>query len=167
MAACTALAAAARRTAEAWARDYEAHLRQMGSDLDVATLNDEARAAARRALEDARPGRLVVSRALRRHWVRWAGDPSGIELIQGPTEPDVLLLEDLGTENADQHWSSAFGEMFDLRMCGGQNQKTVITTNLSPEAIRKRYGERIYSRMVGTGAWVHVKGPDLRLEGCR
>lgn len=78
-------------------------------------------------------------------------------------DPIRLVLDDLGVEYLDERGSalSDLDELLDSRMRAG-GRGTLLTTNLSAEKFRARYGARIASRVREGGAWINVDGPDLR-----
>lgn len=79
---------------------------------------------------------------------------------------DLLIIDDLGTENAN---SLTIGELFTIintRILNLNNKptKTIISTNLSIEQIFKIYEERIGSRIAGYYNIYQFFGEDLRLK---
>lgn len=75
----------------------------------------------------------------------------------------VLVLDDLGAEFAGDVWRAQFDELVDERY--GQQRRTVITTNLSPEALRERYGARVVDRLRHDGLVVACGSESLRKPG--
>ncbi len=80
-------------------------------------------------------------------------------------EPELLVIDDLGTEpifkNVTLNYLCALlNDRFEKRKI------TIITTNLSPEGILRRYGDRIFSRIVNKfdSAMYKIDGDDLRLK---
>ena len=61
---------------------------------------------------------------------------------------DLLIIDDLGTENAH---SFRFTELFNIinSRAIANNKKTLISTNLSVNELLKNYDERIFSRFAG------------------
>ena len=82
--------------------------------------------------------------------------------IERLTEPDRLAIDDLGVEYLDSKGSALvdYDELLDTRVRTGRG--TLLTTNLSPEAFRSRYGARIVDRVREHGGWHTVDGPSLR-----
>lgn len=77
---------------------------------------------------------------------------------------DLLVIDDLGTEPLYRNVTLQYlYSVLNGRMLA--NKRTVITTNLTPEGIFDRYGERIFSRLNNKQSCVTVsmKGRDLRL----
>ncbi len=73
---------------------------------------------------------------------------------------DLLIIDDLGTEMATQFTISVLYNIVNTRMMEGKS--TVISTNLLPEAIEKRYSPQIASRIVGTYRLIKFAGNDIR-----
>ncbi len=73
---------------------------------------------------------------------------------------DLLIIDDLGTEMTTQFTISALYSVINTRMLEGR--ATIISTNLLPEAIEKRYSPQIASRIVGTFRLIKFAGDDIR-----
>ena len=73
----------------------------------------------------------------------------------------MLVLDDLGTELDGERFAVVFGELVEAR----QNAKTVITTNLAPAELRRRYGDRIADRLNHLGRIVPIVGASRRRGG--
>ena len=73
-----------------------------------------------------------------------------------------LVLDDLGTEWADigENFLRDLDELIDHAY--SRPIPTVITTNLTSDKVRDRYGERIYSRISEAAEWHNIKGGDRR-----
>ena len=77
--------------------------------------------------------------------------------------PDLLVIDDLGTEpvlrNVTKEYLLA---VIQERML--KHKATLISTNLSPEQIFDRYGERLFSRIThkGKSLLINIEGNDLR-----
>lgn len=89
------------------------------------------------------------------------------ELLQRATGVRVLVLDDLGTEYSDlgERWLSEVDELIAVRH--GQGRRTVVTTNLSGKHLTARYGERVRSRILGSGRPVFCGERDMRIAGDR
>lgn len=80
-------------------------------------------------------------------------------------EPELLVIDDLGTEpiikNVTQNYLCAL-----LNDRFAKRKATIITTNLDPNGILTRYGDRIFSRIVNKadGGIIKLTGDDLRLK---
>lgn len=80
-------------------------------------------------------------------------------------DAQALVLDDLGVEAREKgEWFTALvDEIFDVRY--GQRRPTVVTTNLTWDELRRRYGRRVEGRLTESGRVVGCGGPSLR--GCR
>ncbi len=77
-------------------------------------------------------------------------------------ECDLLIIDDLGTEFASQFTLSTIYNLLNSRQNKGL--ATIISTNLSPDELAKRYEDRIYSRIIGSGCKVLAfVGKDKRI----
>lgn len=84
-----------------------------------------------------------VDRALKYHTTF---DESKNDYLSSLIEPDVLIIDDLGTENMFRNVTAEYlYHIINERQLKGRT--TVITSNLSIDAIAVRYGERIASRL--------------------
>ena len=78
-------------------------------------------------------------------------------------ECDLLIVDDLGAEFLNQFTVSCLYNLFNTRSNRGLS--TIISTNLSSTALRDRYEDRIYSRIVGSDYTVLLfGGKDRRLS---
>lgn len=75
----------------------------------------------------------------------------------------VLVLDDLGAEFSGDVWRAQFDELVDERY--GARHRTIITTNLSPDAVRERYGARVADRIRHDGTVVACGAESLRAPG--
>ncbi|NLH02175.1 MAG: ATP-binding protein [Clostridiales bacterium] len=73
---------------------------------------------------------------------------------------DLLILDDLGTEMTTNFTLSALYTLINNRLLSGG--KTIITTNLSEDDIRKRYSPQIVSRLEGEYILLNFSGSDIR-----
>jgi len=114
--------------------------------------------------------------------LRWQGDHGGrspfflraTELMTGWKYDQELrrkwhasssmILDDLGSEYADSKgWLTAvLDELIDV--CSGRKARTIITTNLKSTEFKERYGERIISRLRGSGRWKSIFDRDRRIS---
>ncbi len=78
-------------------------------------------------------------------------------------ETRMLVLDDLGAEFAGDVWRAQFDELVDERY--GNRLGTVITTNLSPAALKERYGARVADRIRHDGQVVACGSESLRAPG--
>ncbi len=73
---------------------------------------------------------------------------------------DLLIIDDLGTEMTTQFTVSALYYVVNSRLM--DNRATIISTNLMPEALEKRYSPQIASRVVGSYRLIKFVGEDIR-----
>lgn len=72
----------------------------------------------------------------------------------------VLVLDDVGTEHMTEAFQTFFDGLVNARY--EHDGITVITTNLTSDLFRERYGLRIYDRLRGRGAWYDIAHASLR-----
>ena len=75
---------------------------------------------------------------------------------------DLLILDDLGTEMPTSFVQSAFYRILNTRLT--EQRSTVISTNLNPVELGKRYGAPILSRIRGEYTILPFYGVDIRLQ---
>ena len=73
---------------------------------------------------------------------------------------DLLILDDLGTEMSTAFTTSALYEIINTRLVAGR--KTIISSNLSPSELHRRYSEHIMSRIFGEYHVLTFRGDDIR-----
>ncbi len=73
---------------------------------------------------------------------------------------DLLILDDLGTELTTSFVQSAVYQIVNTRLITGK--KTVISTNLSPDELERRYGASVRSRLQGEYQLLLFFGEDIR-----
>ena len=74
----------------------------------------------------------------------------------------LLIIDDLGAECITQYSVSAITSLIDLRIVNGR--PTIISTNLNHASIRKTYGERLSSRLMGEFRVRQFAGKDIRMQ---
>ena len=80
-------------------------------------------------------------------------------------ECDLLIIDDLGTELTNQFTQSVLYNLLDGRINRGRS--TVISTNLTGEQLRRRYTDRIASRLFGGYLAFVFRGEDVRMKKIR
>lgn len=80
-------------------------------------------------------------------WKRWS-------------RPHLLVIDDIGISGFTETQYAILCKLADIR----QKLRTIYTSNLSPEELKKAYDERIVSR-VCCGTIVELTGPDSRTAG--
>ena len=74
---------------------------------------------------------------------------------------DLLILDDLGSEMTTQMVQASLYELINSRLVSGK--RTIISSNLSMEAVRARYTPQIASRLEGEYQELTFYGDDIRL----
>lgn len=163
-----ALAAASdavHRAAEAWARRVDA----MGPEEWRRVVEEHPSRTAGEVVRRLVPTKPLdggvafwPSRSLPKLWEPWSS-----EVAEGarPVARDVpiVILDDLGCEDATTRFVAALGELLDERGRGGL--QTLITSNVPAEAFRARYGDRVCERLNHLGRTFVASGPSLRRPG--
>ena len=75
---------------------------------------------------------------------------------------ELLIIDDLGTEGNGAFTESFVYNVIDTRICKGL--PTVVSTNLTAHELSARYGERIFSRLLGVYTPLVFCGKDIRFE---
>ena len=75
---------------------------------------------------------------------------------------DLLIIDDLGTNNTNDASKSAIFEVINSRLV--KKKPVVISSNLNPEELRETYDARIYSRIVGKYYQKRLFGNDVRMQ---
>lgn len=73
---------------------------------------------------------------------------------------DLMIIDDIGTEMTTNFTVSVLYNIINTRMM--ENKATIISTNLTPDAIEKRYSPQIASRIVGNYRLIKFVGNDIR-----
>lgn len=84
------------------------------------------------------------------------------EMIDLVMETELLILDDLGTEYETPFYSSTVYNIINTRLNSGK--PTIISTNLELAVIRRRYDERVVSRITGVYTCMEFKGEDVRFQ---
>ena len=75
---------------------------------------------------------------------------------------DLLVIDDLGTEVSNQFTTSVLYNLINSRL--NKRLSTVINTNLTQDDFRKRYWDRITSRVLGEYTVLPFMGTDIRAQ---
>lgn len=94
----------------------------------------------------------------REHFGREKSEIDTLELL---LNVDLLILDDLGTEFDTPFYVSTIYNIINTRINRGL--PTIISTNLDLLGIRRRYEERIVSRLFAVYECMHFIGSDIRL----
>lgn len=93
------------------------------------------------------------------------GNSTGAETgenIQRYFQCDLLIIDDLGTEVNNQFTTSILYNLINTRL--NKKVSTIINTNLTQEEFRKRYWDRITSRVLGEYTVLPFLGTDVRAQ---
>lgn len=83
------------------------------------------------------------------------------EVMNTLKECDLLLLDDLGAEFESQFYVSCLYELINTRLNYGR--PTIVNTNLTGTELKKRYSDRIVSRLYSMKTLV-FSGDDIRMK---
>jgi hypothetical protein len=72
----------------------------------------------------------------------------------------VVVLDDLGTEDADASMEACVWDLINARQT--ERKMTILTGNMTRAEFEQRYGERTTRRIEHQGAIVEIQGEDLR-----
>ena len=75
---------------------------------------------------------------------------------------DLLIIDDLGTEVANQFTTSCLYNIINTRLA--MRRPTIISTNLLQDELRRRYWDRITSRLFGEYKILLFLGTDVRAQ---
>ena len=89
------------------------------------------------------------------------GTPTGAD-VSRYTDCDLLIIDDLGTELANQFTTSCLYGLLNTRL--NRHLPVILSTNLETDEFRKRYWDRITSRVLGNFAIMPFKGTDIRRQ---
>lgn len=81
-------------------------------------------------------------------------------LVEHIMECELLILDDLGAEFVTPFTSAELFRIINNRLLNGL--KNIISTNMDLNELKKRYSERIYSRIIGSFDVVGFFGDDIR-----
>lgn len=88
------------------------------------------------------------------------GEPDADDDVARMLRCDLLIVDDLGTELTTEFVRSAFYQLVNTRLM--TNRKTIISTNLSPVELSRRYGANVLSRIEGEYRILPFFGDDVR-----
>ena len=97
------------------------------------------------------------SRIENEHFNRFKSDENTEEII---TDSDLLIIDDLGAEFSTSFTVSVFYNIVNNRMLTGK--PTIISTNLTPAQLEKRYSRRVTSRLISEYQALNFVGKDIR-----
>lgn len=91
---------------------------------------------------------------------KFSRDDAADEDVSRLLRCDLLIVDDLGTELTTDFVRSALYQIVNTRLMTGK--KTIISTNLSPAELSRRYGANILSRIEGNYRILPFFGDDIR-----
>lgn len=167
-----------RLAAAGLAANSEMHRRIVSGNLaDREALRQAKRFLRERPLAMAIAGGVGAGKTLSGWWVVAQTDGSRFvvapdiarvmsdESRHGYISASVLVIDDLGMEHMGptEYARSQLEELLIKREMAGR--PTLLTTNLDPETFRRRYGDRVWSRIYGSGGFAECAGGDARRGG--
>ena len=75
---------------------------------------------------------------------------------------DLLIIDDLGSEFRTSYTESVLYNLLNTRLENGR--PTIVSTNITLDALKGRYNERISSRICGVFLPIRFNGEDVRLK---
>lgn len=91
-----------------------------------------------------------------------ASDGSSVDPLDRYYRCDLLILDDLGTEVSNQFTVSCLYNVINTRL--NLRRPTIISTNLLQDELRRRYWDRITSRLFGDYQILLFLGTDVRAQ---
>ena len=88
------------------------------------------------------------------------GTEENASRVKRYTDCDLLIRDDLGTEMTTTFTQSALYSLVNGRLL--RDGKTIVTTNLSEDELRRRYSPQIVSRLEGEYLVLNFAGRDIR-----
>ena len=82
------------------------------------------------------------------------------EMLNLVLNTDLLIIDDLGTENGTNFYDSTVYNIISTRL--NSRKPVIISTNLDINEIREKYDERITSRITTQYAVIEFRGKDIR-----
>ena len=94
---------------------------------------------------------------------RFGKSTSSKDIYEHLLNVDLLIIDDLGTEGTNQMKLVELFNILNSRLLNSKKvTKTIISTNLSLQALFENYDERIVSRLVGNYDICYFFGEDIR-----
>ncbi len=100
----------------------------------------------------------LMTRLEKEHFSNHQNEYSGSE--QALLECDLLIIDDLGAEFSTQFTVAALYNIINTRMMS--RLPVIISTNLLPDELEKKYTQRITSRIIGSYVSLFFCGRDIR-----
>lgn len=86
---------------------------------------------------------------------------SSADMIEKLFTSDLLIIDDLGTENLTEFANNELFNLINKRLLN--KNKMLISTNLSIKELRIKYNNRLTSRILGSFSLLKFTGQDIRL----
>ncbi len=93
---------------------------------------------------------------------RTTGDDGKEDFFSDIYDSDLLIIDDLGTENRNSFVASSLFNILNEREI--RRKSTIISSNLSLRNIKDNYSERSLSRIIGNYELYYFRGEDLRMK---
>lgn len=93
---------------------------------------------------------------------KFDADEDAREKVKNYTACDLLIVDDLGTEMVGQFTTTSLYTLINDRVLSGKPM--IISTNLTTDAMSRRYSPQIASRLRGNFQRVTFLGEDIRLK---
>lgn len=90
------------------------------------------------------------------------GSEEYADCMDAPLSCELLILDDLGSEFSTSFATSVLYDLINTRQLKGL--PSVVSTNLSEQELKARYGERVHSRLFGCCRVLPFLGRDIRLQ---
>lgn len=91
---------------------------------------------------------------------KFSGDEAADEDVQRILRCDLLIVDDLGAELTTDFVRSALYQIVNTRLLA--RESTIISTNIKPDGLEKRYGAAVASRVTGEYKLLAFVGEDIR-----
>lgn len=96
---------------------------------------------------------------------RFGNGDTGDVSVDDFYDASLLIIDDLGTEVTNQFTLSCLYNIINTRMINGKS--SIINTNLEKDELRRRYSDRIISRLFGEYIPLLFTGNDIRAQKLR
>lgn len=93
---------------------------------------------------------------------RFGKEPQADEMYSHIFDCDLLIIDDLGTEMVNTFTSSELFQCLNERIL--RRKSTIISTNLSLDAVVELYSERTFSRITSNYTMLKLTGDDIRIK---
>lgn len=88
-------------------------------------------------------------------------DPDFEQMLEMVNSCKLLIIDDIGAERVTEWVAERMVSIINRRSSNGLC--TIYTSNLSPEQLKEKLGDRIASRVLGGSQIIEIKGGDRRL----